>query len=405
MDLERIRTVAERELDLKRRELAVLARDLVDQELALATLQQRLAAFRAAYLRIIGKKYAALDDTYARLAEARAARRPDEEAAQEEARLARQRADATAAQSEERAPPQPGPRFEPSAALQSLYRTVARKLHPDLASTDDERAFRRPWMQSLDDAYRRQDEDAVRALLKEWEKRQEPIRGSEVDGHLARAWLFGELTTDDYAHRTRISGEIERLSRQIPQAKQRVVGIGRMIDALKAGGLHQLFRRHRAELEVGRNLLDEMAARLDVRIAYAKWEGRPPRNSRALATHDVGDLPERGLADLERWRARQGHAPAAGSAKMTAPPGNAGEAESALSPEQWSKLRPLLDRLFLAVRRELKPGQDLLREFVGQIKKTLIGQVGLSKETVKAAVKRWNGETRGGRDLSRRDGR
>ena len=281
-----------------------------------------------------------------------------------------------------------------------------RKLHPDLASTDDEQRSVAPGCRistRLRGGRRRCGE---RPCLSEWERRQEPIRGNEVDGHLARAWLFGELNTDDYADRTRISGEIERLSRQIPQAKQRMDGIGRTIDDLKAEGLHQLFRRHRAELDAGRNLLDEMAAKLDVRIAYAQWEGSPPRNPPAPATRDARDLPERGLADLERWRARQGHAPPVASAKVTASQGSAGETDSELSPEQWSKLRPVLDRLFLAVRRELKPGQDLFREFVGKIKKTLLGQVGLPKKTVTAAVKRWNRETRGGRDLNRRrDGR
>ena len=396
MDLEGTRPATERDLDLKRTELAALATDLVERELALAVLDQQLVAFRSEYLRTVGKRYAALDNTYAKLAEVQAARRPDDEAAQKEASLARQRADATAAQVEDRALPQPGPRSEPSSTLQSLYRTAALKLHPDLASTDDERALRRPWMRNLDDAYRREDEDAVKALLSDWEKRRESIRGNEVAGHLARAWLFGELTTDDYAHRTQIFGEIERLSRQILQAKQRMDGIGRTIDELEAGGLRQLFRRHRKELDAGRNLLDEMAAKLDMRIAYAQWEGSPPRNP----THDDQGLLERGLADLQRWRARRERVPAAGSAKLTASQGSAREVDYEIVPEQWSKVRPILDSAFLRLQRKSKHGQDVLREFVVRLKKALIGRVGLPKEAARAVVKRWHRETRGGRDVA-----
>lgn len=62
------RTPEERELDRKRAELAELESELIERELDLSTLEQDLAAFRADYLRIVGRRYATLDDIKARIA-------------------------------------------------------------------------------------------------------------------------------------------------------------------------------------------------------------------------------------------------------------------------------------------------------------------------------------------------
>ena len=398
MEHEGARTAEDRELDLKCTELAALSKDLVDRELALATLRQELATFQAEYLRIVGKSYAAFDDIHARMAEDRATRRPDDRAIQHEARKARERANAASAQILNRGSEESGPLFKPPAALQTLYCTVARKLHPDLASTDNERALRRPWMQRLDDAYKKQDRDALKTLLKDWEQRSEPLRGSEVDDDLARAWLFGELHTHDYAYRTRIATELVRVTRRIAHAKQRIDDTGRILDDLKAGDLHNLYRQYRTRLDTGRNLLDEMAAKLERKIAYAQWEGLPPRDPLALATRNAGNLPARGLADLERWQRIEERTVAKQKPKITAT-GAEEKVEFKLTEEQWDQLRPLLDRLFHSVRRELKPGQDLLREFIKNVKKALIKGAGIPSRIAKAAVIRWNEETESGRNV------
>ena len=385
----------ERELDLKRAELAALATDLVERELWLSTLRQELAAFRAEYLRIVGASYAVLDDTNARLAEASAARRPDDETAQEEAGRARRRAGAAKARAEGQADLEPTEPFDPPAALKTLYRAVARRLHPDLASTDEERVLRGPWMERLGIAYGKQDGNALKSLLAEWEQRKEPARGSEVAGALARAWLFGELTTEDYTDRTRIAREAIEAARQIGRARQRIGDIGQIADDLKDGALYELYGRHRTGLEAGRNLLNEMAAKLEMEAAYTRWEGVVRRDPRTRAMHDAADLPARGLADLERW---WGCAPIEGPEER-ATSESGGRVEFEFSKEQWDVLRPKLDRVFRAVQRELKPGQDLLREFVRALKGALMKNAKLPKHIVKAAIKRWNRETRGGRDV------
>ena len=388
----------ERDLEQKRRECAELARDLIDRELSLSALQQELAAFRAEYLRIVGTSYAVLDDVHARIAESRATLYPDDEAIQEEASRTRQRAEASATRAEDGTLLDQGPSGDPPESLQALFRAVALKLHPDLAATEDERAFRRPWMQKLDAAYRKRDVEAVEALRTEWEASRRPDHVQEVASDLLRAWLHGELTTDDYAGQMWLSSEFMRVTRQIGQAERRIDDTQRMLHDLQASDLHKLYREHATRLDAGVNLLDEMAAKLDVQIADAEREDSGARAPGALELCDAGELFARGLADLDRWRRieqRTQQNPDTEPAAIARP---AKRVRYEFSVEQWDRLRPVLDRLFLAVRRELRPGQDLLREFVKAVRKAFVEGGGLPKSVARDACVRWNRETRGGRD-------
>ncbi len=389
----------EGQLEQKRSELAALAEDLVDLELAFSTLRQQVAAFQAEYLRIVGTSYAVLDDTHARMAKARADRYPGDNVLQEAARQARQRADATATQAD-RTSIDHGPPGDPPAALQTLFRTVALELHPDLAASDDERALRRPWMQRLDAAYRKQDVDSVQALRAEYEATRQPLPAPEVAGDLVRAWLHGELTTDEYADQARISGELMQATRQIARVKRRIDDIRRMIDDLKASDLHRLYGKYMTGLRSGVSLLDEMVVTLDRQIADVAREDSNARSPGAFESREAGDLFARGLADLDQWRRI---APRSRESRDSEPAASAArpaeEARYQFSLEQWYRLRPVLDRVFLAARRESRPGRHLLREFVRAVRKALIKEAGLPKAIAREACVRWNRETRGGRDV------
>ena len=386
-------------LEGKRREFAALAHVLIDLELALSTLQQELAGFRAEYLRIVGTSYAVLDETRARIAESRATGYAEDEAVQEAARRARQQAESSATRAEDLTSLEQGQSGDSPEALQSLFRAVALKLHPDLAATEDERAVRGPWMEKLDAAYRKRDAEAVEDLRTEWEANRQPAHGPEVAGDLVRAWLHGELTSGEYADQTRISSEVMQLTRQIGHAKQRIDDIQRMVDDLKASAVHKLYRAHAARLDSGASLLDEMTAKLDVQIADAEHEGPGAGRPRVLEPHDSSDLFARGLADLDRWRRIEGRTQQNGDGEPTATPRREKEARYEISMEQWDQVRPVLDRVFLAVRRELRPGRSLAREFVKVVKKALVKDAGLPKSAAREACVRWNRETRGGRDV------
>ena len=244
----RILSPEERELERKRDELAGMEADLVERELELSTLQAALAAFEAEYLRVVGRRYAELDDIKARIAEAQAARHPADEGAREAASAARETADASAAQTADRAPQEPAPPFDPPADLKTMYRTIARKLHPDLASTDDERARRHDWMARVNDAYQQQDCDALTVLLADWEASPESVSGMGI------------------------ASDLVRVIRQIAQVRRRIDDIDLAIETLKAGELHSLNEKCSARSETGGNLLGEMAARLDGEIAAARRE-------------------------------------------------------------------------------------------------------------------------------------
>ena len=173
----RVQSPEERELELKRQELAALKADLVEQELRLSTLQAELAALRAEYLRVVGVRYAELDEVKARIAEIRAAKAPTDDAVQAAASRARATAESSAAEAHDRASHEPTSPFDPPVEIKTLYRAIARRLHPDLAATDDERTRRHEWMAKVNDAYQQQDSEALAALLSAWETSPESVPG------------------------------------------------------------------------------------------------------------------------------------------------------------------------------------------------------------------------------------
>ena len=238
----------EAELASKRAELAALQRELIDLELDLSTIEQELAAFRGNYLRIVGRRYAVLDDIKARIAEARAARRRADERVRQEARRTREAAEETARQVSDSVPEKPVPAFAPPASLRTLFRAAARMLHPDLAPTEEDRSRRHEWMAKVNEAYKRANEEALKRLVEDWEASPESVEG------------------------TGVASELVRVIRQIAQARQSIADICSRIDALKDTELYSLHERYREARDEDRNLLEEIAADLDVRIAEANAE-------------------------------------------------------------------------------------------------------------------------------------
>src|ERR1700710_1642730 len=123
----------EAELILKREELASVRAALAERELELADLRTQLKTFEGRYLRQVGILYADLDDWEARIAEREVALY-DSDAARDRANQARKRAHenheaayGAAHEVEE---------FDPPADLKSLFRDVAKCIHPDFAKDD-----------------------------------------------------------------------------------------------------------------------------------------------------------------------------------------------------------------------------------------------------------------------------
>ena len=239
-------TPEERELSAKQSELKALETDLIERELALSTLEQELASFEAEYLRVVGARYADLDDLTAQIKEAEAARLPADKSVQEEARAARETATASAAELGRQVTMHAPSAFEPSTALKALYKAAARKMHPDLAATEEQRQRRHAWMVRVNEAYKHQDEAALRTLIAEWDASPDAVEGEGV------------------------ASDLVRLIRQIASVKTRLETISETIDSLQANELS----RYRAKCEeargAGRDLLGEQAADLDRQIAEAR---------------------------------------------------------------------------------------------------------------------------------------
>src|SRR6266849_1892277 len=88
----RTQTPEERELAAKNADLAALNIQLAQRELDLTTLRVELHAFEQQYLRIVGVKFAEIDDLEAQIAEALNRRHPFDEAAHQRAADARTKA-------------------------------------------------------------------------------------------------------------------------------------------------------------------------------------------------------------------------------------------------------------------------------------------------------------------------
>ena len=173
----------EEELAKKREELAILQVELADRELFLANLRAELAAFDGRYLREVGVLYAELDEWNARLAELRAEKAGTPEA-QEKATEARAQAEeAYSAAHGEAANVQP---FTPSPDLKKLYREAAKRVHPDTATDETDRARRERLMKEVNAAYAAGDEDALRRIIVGLENSPEAVHGLGVGADLIR---------------------------------------------------------------------------------------------------------------------------------------------------------------------------------------------------------------------------
>jgi hypothetical protein len=250
------------ELERKHRELTQLQSELADRELFLANLRGELAAFQRRYLREVGALYAELDDLSAKIAEwlsssgsTDAAAHEDwyakiAELAEEDEQTAKFSFFATWArgyagrrkftlndkQSNEEA-------FRPSTHLKSLYREVAKRVHPDLATNEADRHTRELLMKQANDAYQRGDHEALRNILADYESSPESVQGKGVAADLARA------------------------TRQIKQIKARLSEIEREVSRLMNSDIGKLRAKAEAAIAEGRDLLGEMAANLRRRIA------------------------------------------------------------------------------------------------------------------------------------------
>ena len=135
----------------------------------------------------------------------------------------------------------------PSEEVRELFRKVAKAVHPDLATNEQERAYRTTLMARANAAYRQGDKQALERILEEWEHRDEAS--------------FFEPARPSVA---------TQLEQKIAQVRSRLREIEARIAELKGTELHKLMIRVEYANQQGRDLLNDMAEDLQRQIAAAR---------------------------------------------------------------------------------------------------------------------------------------
>jgi len=228
----------------RRERLAAVRAALAEREADVAQIRSQLKAFEGRYLRRVGVLYAELDEIWARITE-READLYKSDSARRRAQEARERAQETheAAFGAE----QEAEEFDASPSLKTLFREVAKRIHPDFASDEAEQKHFTLLMTRANQAYSRGDAEALQRLLDD-HLEVNAARADEGDGQA-----------------------LLRLARQIEHAERDIAALDREHEALLGSEIGQLYTDAEAAARENRDLLEELAAGLRERIADAQY--------------------------------------------------------------------------------------------------------------------------------------
>ena len=228
----------------KRERLAAVRAALAEREADVAQLHSQLKVFEGRYLQRVGVLYAELDEIAARITE-REVDLYDSDSARRRAREARERAQETheAAFGAEQEPVE----FDPSPSLKTLFREVARRIHPDFASDEAEQKHFTLLMTRANHAYSCGDAETLQRLL---------------DDHLE----VNAAVADEGDGVT-----VLRLARQIQHAERDIAALDGEQQTLLGSEIGQLFTGAEAASLEDRDLLGELEVSLRERIADAQY--------------------------------------------------------------------------------------------------------------------------------------
>jgi hypothetical protein len=227
----------------KREQLATVRTALAERASELAEIRARLKTFDGRYLRQVGVLYAELDDLEARIAE-REVDLYDSDSARRRADEARQRAQEThdaafgeAHEAEE---------FDPPPSLKTLFRDVAKRIHPDFARDNTERKYFTLLMARANDAYSRGDSETLQRLLDDYREINSAGVGEDA------------------------AAEVLRITRQIRHAERDIATLDFERQALLSSEVAQLHTDAEVAAREHRDLLTELATGLREQIEDAR---------------------------------------------------------------------------------------------------------------------------------------
>ena len=236
----------------KRERLAAVRAALAEREADIAQIRSQLKAFEVRYLQRVGVLYAELDEIAARITE-REVDLYDSDSARRRAQEARQRAQETheAAFGADQEPEE----FDPSPSLKTLFREVAKRIHPDLASDEAEQKHFTLLMTRANQAYSRGDAETLQRLL---------------DDHLEiNAAMLNKGANNGADEGDGVT--LLRLAQQIQHAVRDIAALDGEHQTLLGSEIGQLFTGAEAASHEDRDLLAELAASLRERIADAQY--------------------------------------------------------------------------------------------------------------------------------------
>jgi hypothetical protein len=224
------------ENDFKSREaeFEALSRNLAEKEVELATLENELGFFESRYARAVGVLFAELDELEKEIAKELFRLHPEEkykrgfESAQRKANNSRRAVNEKIGQGEKKA-------FTPSKELKELFYKVAKTVHPDHATNDDEIEYRNILMARANEAFHNEDKETLEQILVEWEHRDKKSIHKELP-----------------------SKKLDLLEKKVFQIKLRLKEIEVKIHELKQSELYQLMLKVNQAENRGRDLLSEM---------------------------------------------------------------------------------------------------------------------------------------------------
>jgi hypothetical protein len=228
----------------KRERLAQVRVALADREADIAQTRAQMKTFEMRYLRQVGVLYAELDEIAARISE-REVDLYDSDFARRRAQAARERAQETheAAFGAEQEPEE----FDPSPSLKTLFREVAKRIHPDFASDEAEQKHFTLLMTRANEAYSRGDAETLQRLLDDHLEINKPV-----------AYEGDALA-------------LVRLVRQIQHAERDIAALDRELETLLLSEIGQLYTGAEAAAREDRDLLSELEVSLRERIADAQY--------------------------------------------------------------------------------------------------------------------------------------
>ncbi|HEY4744953.1 MAG TPA: J domain-containing protein, partial [Desulfuromonadaceae bacterium] len=241
----RLKTPEEVELERKRHELAQVQGQLAEREEFFAAFRADIRRFEQRYEEMLGVRIAQLEDLEWQLDGLLGGDRSGDgeasEPVEDEDEFARFQHYTDLLDDEEE--PEPD---APRQSLKHLYREVAKAIHPDLATDDEDRLRRQELMVTANQAYEMGDRSVLEDILGDRDL------GPETNG------------TPD------VATELVRVIRQIARVQQNIHAVERQIQELKGTDIHAFKVRVEEAHADGMDLLAEMAAALDLNIAKAR---------------------------------------------------------------------------------------------------------------------------------------